>query len=303
MNTLAVLVKRNVKLFFKDKGLFFVSLITPLILLVLYATFLGNVYADVFWDIIGEIPVDEKIVNGLVGGQLLSSLIAVCAVTVAFCANMLMVQDKISGARVDMLMTPVKKSELALGYYIATAISAFLICMVALAAGLIYVAFVGWYLSVVDVLLLVLDVLLLVMFGTALSSCVNHFLSNQGQISAVGSLVSSVYGFICGAYMPISSFSEGLQVALSFLPGTYGTSLVRAHATSGALEALGKDGVPSQMLDGIRDSIDANLYFLDGTVPDWVKYVVLAGSALLLVGAYVLLTYLSSQRKKKSSNS
>ena len=30
------LVKRNLKLYFKDKGLFFSSLITPMILLVLY---------------------------------------------------------------------------------------------------------------------------------------------------------------------------------------------------------------------------------------------------------------------------
>ena len=39
---------RNCKLFFKDKGMFFASLITPVILLVLYAAFLANVYRDSF---------------------------------------------------------------------------------------------------------------------------------------------------------------------------------------------------------------------------------------------------------------
>ena len=48
MKELKALVKRNTKLFFKDKGMFFTSLITPLILLVLYSTFLGNVYEDTF---------------------------------------------------------------------------------------------------------------------------------------------------------------------------------------------------------------------------------------------------------------
>ena len=48
MTTTAVLIKRNIKLFFKDKGMFFTSLVTPAILLVLYATFLGNVYRDTF---------------------------------------------------------------------------------------------------------------------------------------------------------------------------------------------------------------------------------------------------------------
>ena len=44
MSMAFILIKRNIKLFFKDKGMFFTSLITPAILLVLYVTFLGNVY-------------------------------------------------------------------------------------------------------------------------------------------------------------------------------------------------------------------------------------------------------------------
>ena len=49
MRTLNLLIKRNVKLFFKDKGMFFTSLITPVILLLLYVTFLKNVYQDAFY--------------------------------------------------------------------------------------------------------------------------------------------------------------------------------------------------------------------------------------------------------------
>ena len=45
---LGALVKRNIKLYFKDKGMFFTSLITPLILLILYGTFLSNVYEETF---------------------------------------------------------------------------------------------------------------------------------------------------------------------------------------------------------------------------------------------------------------
>ena len=48
MTGLKALVARNVKLYFKDKGMFLTSLITPVILLVLYATFLRNVYVDSF---------------------------------------------------------------------------------------------------------------------------------------------------------------------------------------------------------------------------------------------------------------
>ena len=48
MKTLSVLVKRNAKIYFQDKGLFLTSLITPMILLVLYGTFLRKVYEDSF---------------------------------------------------------------------------------------------------------------------------------------------------------------------------------------------------------------------------------------------------------------
>ena len=48
MTGLGNLTRRNSKLFFKDKGMFFTSLITPVILLVLYATFLAKVYRDSF---------------------------------------------------------------------------------------------------------------------------------------------------------------------------------------------------------------------------------------------------------------
>ena len=43
MMGLGNLIRRNCRLFFKDKGMLFTSLITPVILLVLYATFLAKV--------------------------------------------------------------------------------------------------------------------------------------------------------------------------------------------------------------------------------------------------------------------
>ena len=85
---------------------------------------------------------------------------------------------------------------------------------------------------------MLLDVFLLAMFGMALSSIVNSFLSTEGQISAVGTIISAGYGFLCGAYMPISQFGEGLQRVLGFFPGTYGTSLLRNHALGGVLAEM-----------------------------------------------------------------
>ena len=290
MTQFSALFKRNTKLFFKDKGLFFTSLITPLILLVLYAVFLGKVYKDSFQMAIPEgFAIEDSLMNGLVGGQLLSSLLAVCCVTVAFCSNLLMVQDKTSGAYKDLTVSPVKSGTLSLAYYLSCAFSTFVVCFVALVAGLLYLYVTGWYMNTSHILVLVGDVVLMVLFGTSLSSLVICRLTTQGQASAVGSIVSSVYGFICGAYMPISSFPEGLQKVLGFLPGTYGTSLLRNHCLDGVFDEMKRQSLPDELITGFKDTVDCNLYVFDTRVEVSTMYAVLLGVTALLVIAYILL--------------
>ena len=296
MSTVSILIKRNTKLFFKDKGMFFTALITPGILLVLYATFLSNVYRDGFTaGLPEEMTLSEDLIQGLVSGQLISSLLAVSCVTVAFCSNFLVVQDKANGTIKDLRISPVKASTLSLSYYIATLLSTLLICLVATGICLGYLAATGWYLSTDDVLCLLLDVVLLALFGTALSSVINLFLSSQGQISAVGTVVSSGYGFICGAYMPISSFSPGLQKVISFLPGTYGTALTRNHAMQGALAEMEKLGVP---VTEMKDALDCNLYFFEKQVSIPAMYTILAVTVAVLIALYVLLNSIRNQKSR-----
>ncbi len=298
MNTLPYLVKRNIKVFFKDKGMFFTSLITPGILLVLYVTFLGNIYKDTLSSLIPQeliALVPEKVINAAVGGQLTASLLAVCGVTVAFCCNMLMVQDKVNGARNDFLITPVSKSAMALGYYIATFIATSIVCLGASVLCFVYLAIVGWYLSVADALLIVFDVLLVVLFGTALSSLINAFLSTQGQISAVGTIVSAGYGFICGAYMPISQFGDTLQRVVMLLPGTYGTSLIKNHALRGAFDELAKYNFP---IEEIKKNLDCKLFFFGNEVTFPTMYIIVIGSIGLLIAAYVGINVLNKNKRK-----
>ena len=298
MSTALALIKRNVKLFFKDKGMFFTALITPAILLVLYATFLGNVYRDSFTSgLPNGIQLSDKILDGLVAGQLISSILSVSCVTVAFCSNFLMVQDRANGTIKDLRISPVSSNTLSLSYYLATLISTILICFIATVVCLIYVAFTGWYMTVGDVFLLFLDVFLLVMFGTALSSVINFFLSTQGQISAVGTIISAGYGFICGAYMPISSFGDGLQKVVMFLPGTYGTSLVRNHSLNGVIAEMGSQGVPAPVCEGIKELLDCNLSFFGNQLSVPTMYLILGLTTAVLIVVYLLMNLLKKKDK------
>lgn len=293
------LIRRNCKLYFKDKALFFSSLIAPLILFFLFVAFLGDVYRDSLTGILPEgAEVPKRLVEGFAVGWLISSLLAVSAVSIAFTANMVMVQDKVTDRFSDFAVSPVPQSTLALGYYISTALVTAVICLLALAVGLVYLAIVGWYLSFADVLFTILDTLLLVLFGTALSSVVCYFLKSQGGITAVEVIVSAAYGFLCGAYMPISSLAKGIADTLSFLPGTYGTALLHEHLMGGATDEIGTL-FSGEFADGIREGFDCKLFFFGNAVPEWTCFLVLVCAIAVLVGAYVLICAAPWKKRKK----
>ena len=113
----------------------------------------------------------------------------------------------------------------------------------------------------------------------------------------MGTIISAGYGFICGAYMPISQFSEGLQKVISFLLGTYGTSLLRNHSLRGVFEEMTAQGFPNEVVEAVRDSVDCNLYFFGDKVSISAMYLVLAAAIVVFVGLYVLMNVLSGSRK------
>lgn len=291
-------VLRNTKYYFKDKVSFFMSLITPLILLVLYVTFLRNVYILSFEAAFPEgITVDERLVNGVAGAWLMSSILSVSAVTVAFCSNLVIVEDKIQSSINDFMVSPVKSTTVSLAYFASNFFVTFIVLMVAMCIGHIYLVAVGWYITAGDFFMIIVDCICGILFGTLLAGIVGNFIKTQGSVSAVDTLVSSMYGFICGAYMPISTFSEGLQNVLSLLPGTYSVGIMRTHYMGGYLQALSDAGVPAEAINGIKDGFDANLYFFGNSVPLGAMYGILLGTCAVLLTAFIAIVVLKSKRK------
>lgn len=293
--TLLSLIKRNIKLFFKDKGLVIGALVGPIILIVLYFTFLNDVYRDTFKSFIPE-GTSNKIINDIVNGELISSILAVSCITVSFCSNFLMVRDKVNNARSDLLVSPVKSYVLALAYYIATVISSLTICYIALGISLVFVAFSHWFFTASSLLMLLLDVFLTVLFGTALSSIINFFLTSEGQISAVGTIISAGYGFICGAYMPINSYNSGLKNVIMFTPGTNCTSLIRNHSLAGAFKEM--SDWPIEAIKSIKDGIDCNLYLFDKQISIAGMYGIVLITILVLITIYIVINIVNGRKCK-----
>ena len=296
---IAAFTARNIKLFFKDKGTLIGALIAPLIIMMLYALFLHRVFLQTFDSMFQGITLAAKTVNGTVASYEVSSVLAVCCVTVAFVANMNMVADKVNGSRADITVTPAKGHVLVLGYYFATAIVTLAICYIAMIVGFCYIAGMGWAMTAGETMSVVIDVFVTVLFGTALSSVVCYFLSSSGAISAVSTIVSSVYGFICGAYYPISQFSTGMANTIMCLPGTYCTGLFRTHFMGGYANLMTAEGAPQEAVNGLLEGFDVKLSFFGSDVKVWTMYLVVICAVLVLIGAFVIINVLNRKRNTK----
>ena len=85
---------------------------------------------------------------------------------------------------------------------------------------------------------------------------------------------------------------------ISFLPGTYGTSLLRNHALRGVFEEMGNQGFPDEIVGAIRDSVDCNLYFFGDKVALSNMYVILISAIVIAIVIYVAMNVLLAGKRK-----
>lgn len=299
------LTKRDIKVFYNDRPSFLASLISPFILVLLYVTFLKNVYDDSLLSVLSHFGIDslpKTLINGFSGGWLMSSIMATTCVTLTFCGNTIVVADKLSGASNDIQAAPVSRNVIYLAYFACNFISTILVALIALVLGFGYLAFVGWFLSFLDVFMILLTTIFLTLFGSFLASIIMSFLHSQGSITAWSIIVSSVYGFLCGAYMPISSFSNGLASLIYCLPGTYATMALRHYFCHGALEAIettiasdiGAEKT-SAAIAAIQGGFDIQITAFGNTITLQFAFLILGLAIIFMLIAYSLIVFLQGR--------
>lgn len=200
--------------------------------------------------------------------------------------------NRANGTKKDFNVSPVSKATIYLGYFLSTVVNSLMVNGLALVLCLGYIYKMGWYMSVADVTWVIFDEVLLVLFGSTLSSIISYPLKTQGQLSAVGTIVSAGYGFVCGAYMPISNFDSGIQKVLSYLPGTYGTSLIKNHMLHGIFQEMERNNLPEYVITSFKDLLDCNPVFHGHVVNEEQMLLIMVGSILIFGVIYFLMTFM-----------
>lgn len=282
---------RSLRLYFRDKGSVFFSLLAVLIVFGLYALFLGDVYTDSLSDL-------GPGAGLLVSAWTMAGMVAVASVNTAMAGLGTMVQDRESGVLGDFLVTPVSRSRLLGGY----AAAAFLIGVVmslltyVLAAGyLLTKGLEGAALFAPGRLGRVLLAILATSFSNTAMLLFLCCLFRSGRAySAAGTVIGTLSGFLTGVYLPIGQLPEAVQVLIKLFPTSHGAALLRQEMMGAQLDAVFA-GAP----EALRQELEQILgvwYFLGGrALPQWGYWAYLLGTGILF---FLLCLPLAGKKKR-----
>lgn len=238
------LTKRNLLLFFKDKQSVVFSLLTSIIVLALYLLFLKGTYVDsvnsvfeMHEGISNLISQDE--INTFVNMVLLTGILGSAMITVPYNCLMNLVKDKENKIDYDILATPITRWRIILSYFVSAALSSVILTGVILTAGLLATGIQGKLcLSVSDILAAYGVAAIGSVSATAIFMILVLSFKSSGASSAFFGILSAASGFVIGAYIPISQFSDGVQTICNIFPASQVTIILRNILMSGVLSKM-----------------------------------------------------------------
>ena len=292
------LTKRNLLVFFKDKQSILFSMLTSIIVFGLYITFLKSTFVDAINDVLENVSMlselinqdDLKMFSDLI---LLSGVLGSAMITVPYNCLMTVVKDRESNVDKDMLSTPVKRWQIILAYFTAAAVSAIIMTIVILSFGLTILSISGdIHMGFGNLLKTVAVVALGCVSSTALFIFVVMFFKSSSASGAFFGILSAVAGFVIGAYIPISQFSESVQTICNIFPGSHAVILLRNTLMGGLLDSIdtsigGIDG--GMFTQSLKDTFTFKAYLFGNYMEMWHMATYIMVLTLLGIGAASLM--------------
>ena len=286
------LIKRNIKIYLRNRGAWLASLLTVFIIIGLYALFLGDQLSSGFEGIGLEEPrllTDSWIMAGIISIMPLS--ISLGAVSI--------VNDRSKGLIKDFYCSPISRSKITLGYILSLAIISFLITVIGFALGEIYItANGGELLSLTDMLRVLGIIAIDDLATTSIVMFIAMFITSESAYSAICTVIGTVSGFITGIYIPVGSLPEGVGTAVKCFPISHAGSMLRQIFTADAIAECTKN-IPADLKPDVLDQINSEMgiiySFGDHTVTDFESIIILAATAVL----FFVLTAVDARRKKR----
>ena len=237
-------IKRNVLLFFKDWQSILFSLLTSIIVLVLYLLFLKGTFVSAIQRAMEQYPglasmVPQKDIAMFANLFLLSGILGSAMISVPFSCITVVVKDRANKVDYDILATPMKREQIILAYFISAVLTSILLNSIILAVGLIGIRMQGnMYLNISQVVKAFSVVALGSISASAIFMIIVLFFKTFSACEAFFGILSAASGFVIGAYIPISQFSNGVQTVCNLFPASQITIMLRNILLNGLLDHI-----------------------------------------------------------------
>jgi multidrug/hemolysin transport system permease protein len=277
-------------IFFRDKANVFFSLLAVLIIIVLYALFLGGVMEDSFAEIPGISPDSKEKLDVIAAGLILSGMAAVTAVTASQGALGVAVEDKNKAAK-DFLTSPVSRSKTVLSYIAGSAACSAVMTFAALILSVGYIIVLGGNLpSLRETLMLITAFILSVLCGNSFVYFLSTFIKSASAFTAFSTVLGTLIGFIMGIYIPIGQLPEGVGWVIKCFPMSHAASMFKIAIIGDELTSAFPD---ENMRSEIYRIFGVNFNYGEFTSDFWFSALVLALFTFIFFG----LSILSEKRK------
>lgn len=247
MKQICILINRNLKRYFRDRGTVFFSLLTMLIVIALMLFFLGDMNVKNLTNVGMELGVKnlealEKHARLYLLMWTAAGILAVNTVTITQTILGFQIEDLSKQKMPGFLISPISRWKLTLGYVGAAWVCSMIIGILSLLLTQIYVVMQdGQALSLIENLQ-ILGMLAANSFCfAALMNLVAQFIKSEGAWSGFGTVMGTLVGFLGAIYIPMGALPNGVQSFLKCTPILYGTSMIRSIMTEKAGDVLFAD--------------------------------------------------------------
>lgn len=278
MTAISKLVSRNIKLFFRDKASVFFSLLSIIIIIGLYALFLGNIQVQ---EIKSRAGMDIPAAPWLVNAWILAGVLAVSTITVSLGAYGTMVEDVSRGRVKDFFVAPLKRGQLVAGYMVSSAVISAIMNVIAFAISEVYIAVSGGEFLTPLEMLGTLGIICLSIFAFSSFVCfITSFVKSLNAFAALSTIVGTLIGFLTGIYVPVGVLPEAIVTFMKFLPFTYTAVWLREIFTAAPLAQVFTGPAAAQGTEYAK-SWGINMYFGDTLVEPWMMALIITASGVL----------------------
>lgn len=282
MEALISLVKRNNKVFRRDKTQVFFSLLSIIIVIALYAIFLKQMQVDAIESITTATPEVKTMVNE----WLIAGLLSMIAVTSTLGAFGIAVHDMESKVTADFLTAPISRAKIQLSYIMNAFIIGLIFSLIAFIGCEIFIVVTGGnWLSAGDFL----KVSGLLILSVALASVFNMFLvlfvQSQNAFATLSTIVGTALGFLCAIYIPLGVLPAFAQNLVKYFPISHTTLLLREAFMQDSLQTV-FEGAPAAMVEEYQLSYGV-MYEMNG------QLISSTTSLLFIIVTILVLTVLS----------